>query len=49
MQKLINRKNEIESGILPFVESGSAAEDLAFQEYFNLNKEIGILIRKGIN
>ncbi|MEG1519341.1 MAG: hypothetical protein RR358_06010 [Cetobacterium sp.] len=49
MQELINRKNEIEFGILPFVEPSSAAEDLAFGEYFNLNKEIGRLIRKESN
>ena len=47
MQELINRKNEIEFGILPFVEPGSVAEDLAYDEYFFINKQIGTITREG--
>lgn len=42
-KSLVKRKQELEDGIIPFVEPNSIEEDLAFQELFFVNKQIGVL------
>lgn len=43
MKELVNRKNQLEKGIIPFVEPNSLEEEMAFNELIFINKQIGTL------
>ena len=43
MKELINRKNQLEKGVIPFVEPNSIEEEMAFDELIFINKQIGAL------
>lgn len=43
MRELVNRKNQLENGIVPFVEPNSIEEEMAFNELIFINKQIGTL------
>ena len=43
MKELVNRKNQLEKGIIPFVEPNSLEEEMAFNELVFINKQIGTL------
>lgn len=47
LANLVKRKNQLEEGIIPFVEPGSVAEDLAFNELFFVMKQIGVVAKNG--
>ena len=40
MKELINRKNQLEKGVIPFVEPNSIEEEMAFNEIIFINKQI---------
>lgn len=42
MRELVNRKNQLEKGVVPFVEPNSI-EEMAFNELIFVNKQIGTL------
>ena len=43
MKELVNRKNQLEEGVIPFVEPISLEEEMAFNELIFINKQIGTL------
>ena len=43
MRELVNRKNQLEKGVVPFVEPNSIEEEMAFNELIFINKQIGAL------
>ena len=45
MKELINRKNQLEKGVIPFVEPNSIEEEMAFDELIFINKQIGALAK----
>lgn len=44
MKELVNRKNQLEKGIIPFVEPNSLEEEMAFNELIFINKQIETLV-----
>ena len=40
MRELVNRKNQLEKGVVPFVEPNSIEEEMAFNELIFINKQI---------
>ena len=45
MMELIRIKNEMEVGVLPFLEPGSLKEDLVLDEYFHIKEQINNIIK----
>ena len=45
MRELVNRKNQLEKGVVPFVEPNSIEEEMAFDELIFINKQIGALTK----
>ena len=43
MKELVNRRDQLEKGVIPFVESNSIEEEMAFNELIFINKQIGTL------
>ena len=43
MKELINRKNQLEKGVIPFVETNSLEEEMAFNELIFINRQIETL------
>ena len=44
MKELVNRKNQLEKGVIPFVEPNSLEEEMAFNELILINKQIETLV-----
>lgn len=44
MKELVNRRNQLEKGVIPFVEPNSLEEEMAFNELIFINKQIEALI-----
>ena len=45
MFELIRIREEMEVGVIPFVEPGSLKEDLVFDEYFHIKEQINSIIK----
>lgn len=45
MMELVRIKNEMEVGVLPFLEPGSLKEDLVLDEYFHIKEQINSIVR----
>lgn len=43
LRQLIARRKQLEEGVLPFVEPQSLAEDLAYDEWFFVGRQIGVI------
>ena len=43
MKELVNRRDQLEKGVIPFVEPNSLEEEMAFNELIFINKQIGTL------
>ena len=43
MKELVNRRDLLENGVIPFVEPNSLEEEMAFNELIFINKQIGTL------
>ena len=43
MKELVNRRDQLEKGVIPFVEPNSIEEEMAFNELIFINKQIGTL------
>ena len=43
MKELVNRRDQLEKGVIPFVEPNSLEEEMAFNVLIFINKQIGTL------
>ena len=44
MKILVERQNCLEKGVIPFVDSGSLEEEMAFNELMYIKKQIGAIV-----